>query len=64
MQKTYKIEGMDCAACAKMIELDLEDANIKANCSYETGELVTELADKSQSTVVENTIKEAGYKIV
>ena len=64
LKKTYKIEGMDCAACAKMIELDLEEAGITASCSFETGKLIAELSDKSQEKLVEKTIQQAGYDII
>ena len=30
----YKIKGFDCASCASLLEMDLEDAGIKAKCSY------------------------------
>ena len=33
-KKIYKISGFDCASCATMLEMDLEDAGIKCKCSY------------------------------
>jgi copper chaperone CopZ len=34
IKKQYKIIGMDCESCAKMIELDLEDAGIISRCDF------------------------------
>jgi copper chaperone CopZ len=61
MTKTYKIEGMHCASCATMIELDLEDAGIKAKCSYASSTL--EINESHDSKKVIETIKKSGYSI-
>jgi copper chaperone CopZ len=60
----YKIEGMDCAACAQMIELDLEDAGITAKCSYpkETLEIESEIDSSVEEKILE-VIKTSGYKL-
>ena len=60
--KKYKVEGMDCASCATMIELDLEDAGIKASCSYAKGVLEVE-GDHDSKKVVE-IVEKSGYSIV
>ncbi|KKU09908.1 MAG: hypothetical protein UX13_C0026G0024 [Candidatus Woesebacteria bacterium GW2011_GWB1_45_5] len=62
MKKKYKISGMDCASCASLIEMDLEDAGIRASCSYpkETLEVEGNYDQKKLMEVVEN----AGYNIV
>ncbi len=60
--KTYKIKGMDCDACAKMIELDLEDAGISASCSYQKEEITineNEVPFEKIQKVVEN----GGYQL-
>lgn len=59
--KIFKITGMDCDACAKMIELDLEDAGIAAKCSYasQTLEVPEEVNHQKMKEVVENS----GYTI-
>lgn len=58
----YKIGGMDCDSCAKMIELDLEDAGIKScKCSYPNQSLVIE--EDHNSEVVIETVKKSGYSI-
>lgn len=60
--KIYKITGMDCDSCAKMIELDLEEAGIKCSCSYSKSELVIE--EKHKKQVVIEIIKKSGYTII
>ena len=59
--KTYKVEGMDCASCATMIELDLEDVGIKASCSYAKG--VLEVEGNHDSKKVVEIVKKSGYSI-
>lgn len=61
MKKVYKIEGMHCASCASMIELDLEDEGIKASCSYAGCSLTVE-GDHDSKKVLE-MLKKSGYNI-
>jgi copper chaperone CopZ len=61
MQKKYKISGMDCASCASLIELDLEDAGISAVCSYQKEEL--EVKGEHNPEKVIEIVKKAGYSI-
>lgn len=61
MKKTYKIKGMDCPSCASLIELDLEDAGIKAKCSFPKESLEVE-GDHDPKKVVE-IVSKAGYSI-
>lgn len=60
-KKVYKIEGMHCASCAAMIELDLEDAGIKAKCSYATSSL--EVESEHDIKKVAEVIKKSGYSV-
>lgn len=64
MQKnqTYKIKGMHCASCASMIELDLEDAGIKAKCSY-TSENLEVQGNPDPKKVIE-IVEKSGYSVV
>ncbi len=59
--KKYKISGMDCASCAKIIELDLEDAGISASCNYQTETL--EIEDKNSEQKVIEILSKSGYSI-
>jgi len=61
MKKIYKIEGMHCASCATMIELDLEDAGIKSKCSYAASNL--EVDGPHDPKKVVEIIKKSGYSI-
>ncbi|OGM12983.1 hypothetical protein A3A76_01410 [Candidatus Woesebacteria bacterium RIFCSPLOWO2_01_FULL_39_23] len=62
MKKSYKVKGMDCTACAKMIELDLEDIGVKASCNYlkETLEVEGEFDEEK----IKQTLKTSGYTII
>lgn len=57
----YKIKGFDCASCANLLEMDLEDAGIMASCSYQKEEL--EVDDKHDQKKVIEIIKKSGYSI-
>lgn len=62
MKKIYKIKGMDCSSCASLIEMDLEDAGIKASCSYPKETLEVEFeADKVMEDKVREVVKNSGY---
>lgn len=62
--KKYKINGMDCDACAKMIELDLEDAGITAACNYARETLEVEInGDKGLDKKVKEIIEKGGYRL-
>ena len=65
VKKSYKIEGMYCASCASLIELDLEDAGVRASCSYAKQMLAVEY---DPGTVKEEKIKtvvaNAGYRVI
>ncbi len=58
----YKIRGMDCASCASLIEMDLEDAGIKGKCSYPKETL--EVEGEHDSKKVEDIVKKSGYNII
>lgn len=57
----YKIKGFDCASCAGLLEMDLEDAGIPAKCSYAKEEL--EVDEKHDKNKVIEIVKKAGYSI-
>jgi len=65
MKKVYKIKGMDCDSCAKMIELDLEDAGINASCNFAKETLEVNMADgKYPEKKVKEIIKKGGYELI
>ena len=57
----YKIKGMNCASCASMLELDLEDAGIKASCSYPKSNV--EVEGDGNFVNIKMVVEKAGYKI-
>ncbi|HET7099415.1 MAG TPA: cation transporter [Patescibacteria group bacterium] len=60
--KTYKIKGMDCASCASLIEMDLEDVGIKSKCSYPKETL--EIDGPHDEKKVIEIVKKSGYSII
>jgi copper chaperone CopZ len=65
IKKTFKIEGMHCTSCALMIESDLEDAGVKARCSYAKQTLDVEFDEKKiiEKTIID-VVAKAGYHVV
>ena len=63
-KKIYKVKGMDCDSCAKLLELDLEDVGIKASCSYPRETLEVEY-DGTENTerLIKETISKSGYSL-
>ena len=59
--KKYKISGMDCGSCAKMIELDLEDVGIISKCSYT--KQVLDITHDHDTTKVVEIVTKSGYSI-
>lgn len=57
----YKIQGMTCDSCAKMIELDLEDAGHVCKCSYANETLEIETKHKLEDLIV--LVKKSGYTL-
>lgn len=60
--KTYKIKGFDCASCATLLEMDLEDAGIKAKCNYPKETL--EVTGDHDSEKLKEIVKKSGYNII
>jgi P-type Cu+ transporter len=61
-KKKFKVQGMHCTSCAVMIESDLEDAGVKATCSYAKQTLDVEFDENKMSEKkIEDVVKNAGY---
>lgn len=60
---------MTCDSCAKMIELDLEDAGHSCRCSYQKGTLEIETEHQSKELMKSNIknvieiVKSSGYTL-
>lgn len=64
-KKTFKIDGMHCTSCALLIESDLEDAGMKANCSYVKQTLTVEFDEKKLGDhAIEKIVAKSGYRII
>jgi hypothetical protein len=61
MKKIYKIKGMDCPACATMLEIDLEEAGIECRCSYSKEEI--EVKNPHNKDKVIEIVSKSGYSI-
>lgn len=64
IKKTYHIGGMLCTSCALMIESNLEDAGVKAVCSYAKQTLEVEFDEKKiGEEKINEIVKVTGYTI-
>lgn len=60
----YKIKGMDCASCAALIELELEDIGVAASCSYAAQTLtIKDNKQKHPEERIKEAVKKAGYEL-
>lgn len=65
VHKVYKVEGMHCSSCAMSIEWDLEDAGLKAKCSYAKSLLEVEFEpEKVKEEKIKEVVEKSGYKLV
>jgi len=60
IKKVYKVKGMECASCAKMLELDLEEVGITAKCDYVKETLEVESVDRQK---IKTIVEAAGYSL-
>jgi len=59
--KKYKVQGMNCASCASLIQMDLEDAGYKCSCSYATETLTIEHEHEVEKII--EIVKSTGYTL-
>lgn len=67
-KQIFKVIGMHCPSCAASIQLDLEDAGIKASCSYAKETLEVESGKEEQKSKlvfdkIRKVIKPLGYDL-
>lgn len=62
MKKTYKIKGLDCASCASLIEMALEEKGIICKCSYAKETL--EVQGKHDLKMLKEIVERSGYNIL
>jgi len=64
-KKTFKIDGMHCTSCALLIESDLEDAGVRAVCSYAKQTLTVEFDEKKMGDeAIEKIVAKSGYRVI
>jgi copper chaperone CopZ len=64
MRKTFKISGMHCESCAKMIELELEGKVNSIKIDYKTGKAEIDFHETSISEAqIKKIINDLGYKV-
>jgi copper chaperone CopZ len=63
LNKTYKISGLDCASCASLIEMDLEDVGFISKCSYAKETLDVEIKDENDEKKMMAIVKKSGYNV-
>ena len=65
VKKKYTVKGMHCTACVLMIESDLEDAGVKAKCSFIKEVLEVEFDEnKIKEKKVIEVVKTSGYNLL
>jgi len=52
---------MNCPSCASLLELDLEDAGVKARCSYPKS--TVEVEEDGNFVNIKKVVEKSGYKI-
>jgi copper chaperone CopZ len=63
-KKVFKIKDMHCTSCAMAIEMDLEDAGIKAKGNYPKAVVEVEYDEKKyQNKDIIALIKKSGYTV-
>lgn len=64
IKKSFKIKGMHCSSCALVIESDLEDAGITAQCNYARATLDVEYDETQVSEKkIHEIVNASGYSI-
>lgn len=59
------INGMHCASCSKLIEIELKDKVKNISVNYETGNAIIEFDNnKISEDEIKNIIIKAGYKTI
>ena len=64
MKKIFKISGMHCASCSKIIEMELEGKVNSSNIDSKTGKAIIDFDEKKISEKqIADIIVKAGYKV-
>lgn len=64
MKKIFKIKGMHCSSCSKLIESELNDRGVSSNIDSISGKAIIEFQPSNISEdEIKNLIKNLGYGI-
>lgn len=64
MKKIYKIKGLECPSCAKMLELDLEEIGIKGICNYAESTLeIEDIKDNKEEEKIKEVLRKNNLEI-
>lgn len=61
MKTKYKITDMNCASCASLIQIDLEDAGYKCKCTYSSG--ILEIEGEHDKEKIKEILRKTGYTL-
>lgn len=61
---TYRVKGMDCEACAMLIEGELEDIGVKAKCNFARQTLEIDDDGKIKEDNLRKLVKALGYELM
>ncbi len=63
MKKIFKISGMHCVSCSKIIEMELKDKVKSISINHETGKAVIDFDEnKISEKEIKEMIKQSGYR--
>ncbi len=64
IKKSYHVRGMHCTNCPLVIESDLEDAGVKATCSYARATLDVEFDEtRASDETIRKVVSASGYEL-
>lgn len=64
MKKTFKISGMHCASCSKIIEMELEGKVNSSNIDSKSGKAIIDFDSKKISEdKIKELIEKSGYEV-
>ena len=64
VKKIFKIGGMNCQSCAKLIEMELENRANKISVNHETGKAEIDFDEKKISEQeIKEIIRKEGFEV-
>lgn len=64
MRKIFKIKGMHCSSCSKIIQIELEGKVNSSDIEFESGEAIIDFDPKKISEdKIKDLIEKSGYEV-